>query len=252
MLTVMTTRPRTPLPDLNWVTILDLETFLITDTDLAPQLVAVGLLTGTERADLRVISGRAHAPGRHCAAYQGKDEFEQDPAENLLELLKHLFSDPAQVVVGHRICFDLGVVLRWFPALTETVFAAVHAGRVLDTRMTMAAIMNMDEDGIQAAGLHDDGGVKALHLSACIRKFAPTLDTGGKSHVGSWSTRFADLYYSPPWAWPVPAQQYLAHDLLGTQAVAAAQSKITGLVPVEIRTLDRHLTEVARRARTLP
>ncbi len=248
----MTHTRRTPLPDLNHVTILDVETFLITDTDLAPQLVAVGLLTGTERADLRVISGRAHAPGRHCAAYQGMYEFEQDPAENLLELLKHLFSDLNQFTVGHRICFDLGVILRWFPALTDTVFAAVHAGRVLDTRMTMAAIMNLDETAIQAAGLHDEGEIKALHLSSCIRKFAPTLDTGGKSHAGSWSTRFADLYWCPPWAWPVQAQQYLAHDLRGTQAVAVAQSAITGLVAVEIQTLDRHLTEVARRARTLP
>lgn len=246
------TTTRTPLPDLNHTTILDLETFLITDTDLAPQLVAVGLLTGTERADLRVISGRAHEPRRHCAAYQGKDVFEQDPAENLLELLKHLFSDVNQYVIGHRICFDLGVILRWFPALKETVFGAVHAGRVLDTRMTMAAIMNMAEDRVQAAGLRDDGEIKALHLSACIRRFAPALDTGGKSHAGSWSTRFADLYYCPPWAWPVQAQQYLAHDLRGTQAVAVGQNAITGLVPVRIETLDRHLTEVARRARTLP
>jgi hypothetical protein len=248
----MTHTRRTPLPDLNHVTILDVETFLITDADLAPQLVAVGLLTGTERADLRVISGHAPEPGKHCAAYQGKDVFEQDPTENLLELLKHLFSDPHHLMVGHRICFDLGVILRWFSALTQTVFAAVHAGRVLDTRMTMAAIMNLDETAIQAAGLHDEGEIKALHLSACIRKFAPALDTGGKSHAGSWSTRFSDLYFCPPRAWPASAQQYLAHDLRGTQAVAVAQSVITGLVAVEIQTLDRHLTEVARRARTLP
>lgn len=247
------TSKRALLPDLNHVTILDVETFLITETDLAPQLVAVGLLTGTERADLRVISGRAHEPHKHCAAYQGKDVFEQDPTENLLELLKHLFSDLNQYVIGHRICFDLGVILRWFPSLKEHVLKAIEQGRVLDTRMTEAEILGLNEDQIVVAGLNGEDPIAGLHLSSCIRKYVPALDTGGKGQAGSWSRRFEDLYYCPPWAWPVQAQQYLAHDLRGTQAVARAQNKRHGgLVMVTSEMLAKHLNEVETRARTLP
>lgn len=225
-------------------TILDLETFKITSTDLAPQFVAAGL----------IMSGipplAINAKGRACYL---NSHGEHDHDRDLMLTIMAQFA-PDRYVIGHRICYDLGVLLRWFPTLENPIWDAIKDGRVLDTRMTEAEIQGQNTIDVQRAGLNEGlrGDLdRSLHLSACIAKYQ-----GGpkrsKTADGSWSVRFEELYWCPPAFWPEQARRYLCEDLLGTHAVAKTQNESGGLVAVETETLDEHLAEVVRRARTLP
>lgn len=243
-------------PDLPNMIVLDLETAQITATDLAPLLVAVGTLPlGTDaKRSVRITSARtlrkdSDGISVHASIWGG-----QKSVYALEQSLTDYFEDADFSLVGHRICYDLGVLMRWFPRMRPAIWKAVHDHRVLDTRITEALILSGPIPDPQYAGLDSDED-RRLHLSACMAKYAPQHVKQGPGAKGalSWSLRFQELYYTPPAFWPEEAREYLISDLMGTREVAIAQlAKLGALVPVREDTLAKHLEDVKRRAETLP
>ena len=84
-------------------------------------------------------------------------------------VLARLLADERLSIVGHNFAYDACLVLQWYPALREPLFAAYDAGRILDTGLAQRLVeietgdkrgkLALDQLGARY-GLHVDKGAK--------------------------------------------------------------------------------------------
>lgn len=191
----------------------DCETHLIAPGMLFPKLVCVSIAT-------------PHSGSQLLNAADG------------LKAMRTALLDPAMIVIGHNVSFDLGVLCAEDPDLIPIVFAALEAGRIRDT-MLRQQLLDIAE-GVFKIDIDDEGhAVKHKYALADLLarhtgRFLKKEDT--------WRLHYAYLTHKPIAAWPEDAKQYALDDSTETLSVFNAQEAIAagwgapnGEIPDEIR-----------------
>lgn len=250
--------------------VLDIETFPITPTCLCPVPVAIGLAGARtfyrHEGSIHLYSARPLNQGLDTVLCDRVWRMSRDSELGfknwdmksviLVNVMEEILDDNVDLI-GHRIAYDLAVLLHWYLSESRTyrdmILDKIRSGRVFDTRMTEAQILGMSEDAIARAGtgLCQD---RSLALSSLTRKYAPHLSMPSKTGTErGWSTRWEELYRVPPEYWPEDATRYLITDLRATKAVAEGMvAQGHELVPLTEEVLNRHIALCKERARTFP
>ena len=115
-------------------------------------------------------------------------------------------------LVGHNVFFDLGVLLREAPELTNRVFSALDKDLITDTMVRDKIIAN--EEGTLS--------IRRFSLAACVKarlgKHVEKEDT--------WRMRYAELDGIPIDEWPEDAKQYAINDSVVTKELYDRQGKV--------------------------
>lgn len=168
---------------------LDTETELISPGNLAPRLVCVSFCVAG------VASLRHHSECGLC------DE------------LRKLFEGD-DVTVGANIAYDMAVLMRKFPQLTQSIFIAYEEGRIRDVQ-TREKLIDI-ADGCYRWNSPDEQGKvtpRQYSLAAIVeRRLGYKLD---KSENG-WRLRYGELLETPLSNWPEDARRYALDDALYT------------------------------------
>ncbi len=173
---------------------LDCETFLIKPGEMSPRMVCLSW------ASLRNgKSGVLHA----------------EQAESFLRKALHT---PDMELVFHNAPFDLLVIRRAFPQLTQRIYELLDAGQIRDTaiRQKIGDIAT----GVYRGYETDDGDWVAHGYS---------LAALAKRHLGwdldktTWRTGYGELYDTPLDRWPAGAIEYARRDSEATAGVFSKQ-----------------------------
>lgn len=193
----------------------DTETFLVTEGNLAPDLVCVSYALPDYNASL-------------FHAIDGSPTFR---AMVDIALAKNT------PVIGAHTAFDMGVMLAHDPSLEDRIWTLYDRGLVRDViiRQKMIDIAKGCRDGFMRG---DDGKVYKIGYSLAEitkRLLGHELD---KSADG-WRTRYSELYEIPINEWPAEAQGYAKDDAVATIGVYEAQEADAALLldePARCRT----------------
>lgn len=152
-----------------------------------------------------------------------------------LETFAKAIEDPALVLVGANIAYDIAVMVVELAKLdidaVPAVFLALEQGRVFDIQIAQAL------DAIAGGYLGKDPRTKMpivnpetkrrgrYSLSVCVQQ---TLGRSDAKANDGWRTRYAELDGIPIAQWPQEARDYPVDDAKNTHEVALAQ---TGHLP---------------------
>lgn len=166
---------------------LDTETDLIQPGVLAPELTCVQFAQNNR--DIYV-------------AVAGISPVEDKDLEELLYDILENFT-----IVGHNIAYDMLVILRQFPALTELVFQAYEDDRVSCT-IVREKLKNIRQ-GRKG---------RKYSLEDLAKKYGETKDGSDP-----WRSRYGELRGVPFDQWPESAREYAVHDITALRAVYVGQ-----------------------------
>lgn len=166
---------------------IDTETELLEPGCLAPRLVCSQIAT-SERAQ---IFGRVSSSA----------------------IVASYLADPSELIVGHNIAFDFGVLGMHDQSLIPLIFAAYRAGRVRDTMVREKLIAIREGRSLESGFSLGDLAQKYL---------GHVLDKG----ADSWRYRYGELMHTPIDQWPDPAKGYALTDATSTLAVFHAQQNL--------------------------
>lgn len=193
----------------------DVETFLITDGNLAPDLVCVSYAQPDYTASL-------------YHALDGSPTF-----RSMADLA--LWNNTP--VIGANVAFDMAVMLAHDPALGERIWSLYDRGLVRDVIMRQKMIdIAMGCYG----GFRRDVDGKTYKIGYSLAELV-------KRHLGyelskgedTWRLRYSELYEVPLHRWPIEARQYAEDDAVATIAVYQEQEKDAALLldePARCRT----------------
>lgn len=212
-------------------TILDVESFPILPDCLDPKIISIG-----------VIETLLFIVAENSVAVDMTFTFSVDLKWIMLCLKKILNKD---LIIGHRICYDFGVILKAYPSLIEDIEKAFSERRVFDTRIAESRIIgvkNPEYAGLCA--LHPDvrssqwkhqfpNKTRELGLAQLSEKYnGPVLDKS------DWCVRFSELEGKHIKDWPTEAILYCSGDLRATDHVSSDQianhGVSIGYVPHEV------------------
>jgi DNA polymerase-1 len=193
----------------------DVETFLITEGNLAPDLVCVSYAEPDYNARLyHALDGsptfRAMAD---CALFNNTP------------------------VIGANTAYDMAVMLAHDPALGDRIWTLYDRGLVRDVIMRQKMIdIAMGCYG----GFRRDADGKTYKIGYSLAELV-------KRHLGyelskgedTWRLRYSELYEVPLYEWPAEARQYAEDDAVATMAVYQTQEKDAALLldePARCRT----------------
>jgi DNA polymerase-1 len=193
----------------------DVETFLITEGNLAPDLVCISFAGPDYVAELyHAIDGsptfRAMAD---CALAKNTP------------------------VIGANTAYDMGVMLAHDPSLADRIWTLYDRGLVRDVimRQKMIDIAKGCYGGFRRG---EDGKAYKIGYSLADltkRHLGHELDKG----ADTWRLRYSELYEVPLPEWPAEAQGYAKDDAVATVAVYQAQEADAALLldePARCRT----------------
>jgi len=128
-------------------------------------------------------------------------------------------------IVAHNAAFDVGVLVRAFPALREPFRRALEADRVWCTQIREELIGIAGSLDMQFR-LASSGKVakRSFGLDALLQRYLGTapLDKG----ADGWRLRFGELLGLPLAAWPQRAKDYARGDVEHLEALIRAQKKV--------------------------
>jgi DNA polymerase I-like protein with 3'-5' exonuclease and polymerase domains len=193
----------------------DTETFLITDGNLAPDLVCVSYAQ----------------PDYSSQLYHALDG---SPTFRSMADLALWNNTP---VIGANTAYDMAVMLAHDPALAERIWTLYDRGLVRDVimRQKMIDIARGCYCGFRRS---EDGKVYQIGYSLAElakRHLGQELDKGAET----WRLRYSELYEIPLYEWPREARQYAEDDAVATIAVYQAQEVDSALLldePARCRT----------------
>lgn len=125
-----------------------------------------------------------------------------------LSYLRELLSDPAVLLVGHAIGYDMLCAVASDPTLVEPVLAAYEADRIVCTqiRETLARVAEGTSDRYQSSGLLD-----------CLERYKIahdlTAEDKAKGDDAALRVRFCDIDGIDPELWSPDARRYALGDL---------------------------------------
>jgi len=193
----------------------DTETFLITDGNLAPDLVCVSY---------------AH-PDYSASLFHALDGSPTFRAMADIAIWKNT------PVIGANTAYDMGVMLAHDPALGDRIWTLYDKGLVRDVIMRQKMIdIAMGCYG----GFRRDADGKTYKIGYSLaelvkRHLGHELDKGAET----WRLRYSELYEKHLWEWPAEAKQYAEDDAVATMAVYQEQEKDAALLldePARCRT----------------
>ena len=138
--------------------------------------------------------------------------------------LRPMLEDPSVTIVGHNVCFDLGVAVAADPTLLRPVFEKFKAGLVHDT-MTRQQLLDIatgqmkfhtDEDGEPKKTSYDLAALSLRLLDKRVQK----KDT--------WRLKYALLDGVPLSQWEPEAKEYAIGDAVVTAQIHAKQDEVAG------------------------
>ena len=103
-------------------------------------------------------------------------------------------------VIGHKIDFDMGVLVQYYPELRELVWQAYCDGRILDT-LHACKLADVANDRVQ----------KSYTLESCVQRELGE-QVAGKHGPDSWRKRYTELREVPIEQWPPAAAEYARLD----------------------------------------
>lgn len=140
------------------------------------------------------------------------------PSEGALTRLAAWLRDPAVVLVGANVTFDLAVVVNEDPDLLPLVFAALEAGRIKDVQLRQKLMdIAVGYRKFRRSGSavvpakYDLASLVALHLNEHLEK------------EDTWRLRYRELDGVPLVDWPQAAKDYPILDAVKTLQVYDAQ-----------------------------
>lgn len=144
--------------------------------------------------------------------------------DHSLEWLRPMLLDPNVTIVGHNICFDLGVAAATDYSLMRLIFEKFAAGLVHDTMIRQQLIdiatgemkFHTDEDGEPKKTSYDLANLALRLLDKRVQK----KDT--------WRLKYALLDGVPLAQWPEEAKEYAVGDAVTTAQIHAKQTEIAG------------------------
>jgi DNA polymerase-1 len=173
--------------------VFDFETYLIQPGLLAPRLVC------------------------GAVSWDGEPEllFDADSAADVLEAgMAH-----EELLVGHNVAFDLGVLCAHRPSAIPAVFEHYRKGLVRDTKIRQQLIDI-------AAGCHNfprADGTKGYSLADLGKHYLGKDRSKEKKDENGWRMRYSELDGVPIGMWPREAARYALEDVEDTGAVFKAQ-----------------------------
>jgi len=193
----------------------DCETFLITEGNLAPDLVCVSY-------------AQPDCSARVFHALDGSPTF---------RAMADLAIWNNTPVIGANTAYDMAVMLVHDPRLSERIWTLYDKGLVRDVIMRQKMIdIAMGCYGGFRRG--EDGKVFKIGYSLADltkRHLGHELDKGAET----WRLRYSELYEVPLYDWPKEARQYAEDDAAATMAVYQAQESDAALLfdePARCRT----------------
>jgi DNA polymerase I-like protein with 3'-5' exonuclease and polymerase domains len=193
----------------------DTETFLITDGNLAPDLVCISFAGEDLRPRLyHAIDG--------SSVFRGAAEF---------ALRKN------EPFIGANTAYDMGVMLAHDPSLGDCIWTLYDRGLVRDVIMRQKMI---DIAKGCYRGFRKDESGKTYQIGYSLAELV-------KRHLGlelsksedTWRLRYSELYEIPLYEWPEEARRYAEDDATATMAVYQAQEADVALLldePARCRT----------------
>lgn len=193
----------------------DTETFLITDGNLAPELVCVSY----------------SEPDYNARLYHAIDGSPTFRASVWCALSKN------EPLIGANTAYDMAVMLAHDPALGEGIWALYDRGLVRDVIIRQKMI---DIAMGCYRGYRKDKDGKTYQIGYSLAELA-------QRHLGhelskgndTWRLRYSELYEVPLYQWPKEAQQYAEDDAVATMAVYQKQESEAALLldePARCRT----------------
>lgn len=193
----------------------DTETFLITDGNLAPDLVCISFAQPDYTANL-------------YHAIDGSPTFRS---------MADIALSYGKPVIGANTAYDMGVMLAHDPELGERIWSLYDRGLVRDVimRQKMIDIARGCYGGFRRG---EDG--KAYKIGYSLAELMKR-HTGQELSKGAdtWRLRYSELYEVPLYQWPKEAKQYAEDDAVATMAVYQSQEADAALLldePARCRT----------------
>lgn len=153
----------------------DLETFLISPGGQFPPGVCVQWADGPRVEDTPLV---------HFRDARARDRIEQ--------------ALHSEVLVGHNVSFDIGVIAATWPHLIEPIFQAYAEDRILCT-LQGAKLVDIAKRGMQKGAVYD--------LGAVADRFGVEVDKSDP-----WRLRYGTLFNLDVSEWPADAVQYARRD----------------------------------------
>jgi DNA polymerase-1 len=193
----------------------DTETFLITDGNLAPDLVCVSYALPDFSASL-------------YHALDGSPTF---------RAMADCALNSNTPVIGANVAYDMGVMLAHDSALSDRIWSLYDRSLVRDVQMRQKMI-DIARGCYHGFRKDENGKVYQIGYSLAElvkRHLGHELDKG----ADTWRLRYSELYEVPLYDWPVEAKQYAEDDAVATMAVYQAQEADAALLldePARCRT----------------
>jgi len=154
------------------------------------------------------------APGRQAPKLVVMSTFDGESAllhkpKQADELVEDALRDPAVMLVGQYIAFDLSVFCQRKPELFELVFAAYEQCRIWDVgvyeRLRKIALGRFDFDGVLRSR-------PTFSLAELVFEYLGRDRTAEKKGPDKWRTRYNELEDLPFSEWPAAAVDYSLDD----------------------------------------
>ena len=156
-----------------------------------------------------------------CGSFADGKKSEVFDKKNCLRIIATLLADTSCRLIGHNIAFDLAVVQKEKPELSERIFKAYEEGRVADT-LIRAKLLDIAEGAFKPRG---------YSLAALAeRYFKQKLEK-----EDTWRLRYKELDGVPMAEWPLEAIEYARMDAEITYKVWQAQEAFSFLLEDQYR-----------------
>jgi DNA polymerase-1 len=124
---------------------------------------------------------------------------------------------PDVVLIGHNVAYDLAAMVALDPDLLPTVWGALEAGRIKDTKVREQLLSI-------ARGREDEEKLKAS-LGDLVHKYLGKDIGASKKGPDAWRLRYRELDGKPIGSWPVAAREYPHDDARHALQVYEAQAR---------------------------
>lgn len=176
----------------------DVETFLIEDGNLAPDLVCVSY-------------AQPDFSARVFHAIDGSPTF---------KAMADLAIWNNTPVIGANVAYDMGVILAHDPSLGERIWTLYDRGLVRDVIMRQKMI-DIAKGCYRGFRRTEDG--KTYKIEYSLAELAKQHLNHELAKENTWRLRYSELYEIPVNQWPKEAQQYAEDDAIATMGVYQSQ-----------------------------
>jgi len=185
----------------------DTETYLIGEETVAPKLVC-----------LSVSFSNGNAPGGYETRLYGNGD------EELLPMLKWMFTTPGLRLVGHDTAYDTTVIVNSYPELTEAIWAAYGEERITCTQCN-EKLLDLGSHGQLEKRELPDGSLthRGYSLAELETQYLGIDRTHEKKDDDAWRLNFSMLDGKKASEYPPEAYQYASQDALSTLRIAEQQ-----------------------------